>query len=393
MDSPPIFCDNTEYPAGLLRRMLGRLAGGAYGIFGTGDFDVTVSGSTVTVAPGRASVPAPATESGTYLVESVAAVTLTLDPADATRARRDVLVAYVAPPATETDTGRWFLEIRKGDPAATPTAPAVANALLLREFLIPAASAGTLPTGEDRRYAQGQQYISGPALYGNELPAFNRPGQVWTNRATRESWVYNGAGWVRLTGTPVVSTTSEVIAPYTDQVVYDRSAGMLKRYAGASSGWEELSATVPKGKRWRTGAFQTLGNNSTVIGTTGARVQGGMTTTANGLVLPRDGLYKVTVHGYATGELGWRAAFGLNRIRAGVADVELLWTSTYKSGSNDYTTTASDEVPLKGGDEVRMHGSAIPTTASTCAWGITEFAGCRFLVEFVRSLPSGVTPL
>lgn len=242
MDSPPVFCDNTSYSAGPLRRLLGRMVGNAVGIFGTTDFGVTLSGSTVSVSLARAALPAPVGEVGVYLVETTGTATLTLDPADATRDRRDVLVAYAVPPATGADVGKWFLEIVKGDPA-TGAAPTVANALLLREFLVPSAAAGTQPTSTDKRYAQAQQYISGPSLYGAEQPSINRPGQLWTSNATRETWVYNGSGWARVSGIRDVANTSEVIAPYAHQIVYDRTVGVLKRYTG--SAWVRYTSGDP----------------------------------------------------------------------------------------------------------------------------------------------------
>ncbi|MGW4829528.1 hypothetical protein ACWEOG_18235 [Amycolatopsis japonica] len=252
MDSPPIFADNTEYSAGLVRRIFSRLVGSQVGMFGVSDFAVSLDGSTVTVSPGRVAVPSPATETGVYFVEATASTVLTLDPADATRDRIDRLVAYVVPPATAAERGRWFLEIRKGDPAASPQPPATPAAYVVQDFLVPAQSKGTQPSGTDRRYSAAQQYISGPSLYGAERPAFNRPGQVWTDSANREAWIYNGATWQRLgPGIQAVANPSEISAPYINQIIIRSTDRALYRWSGTE--WlpvADMSGSTPGGE-WR----------------------------------------------------------------------------------------------------------------------------------------------
>ncbi|MBM7770894.1 hypothetical protein JOD54_001098 [Actinokineospora baliensis] len=392
MDSPPVFVDATEYSAGLVRRILSRMVGSVTGMFGVSDFVVTLTGSDLTVASGRAAIPAPPQESGVYFVESTQVTSLTLDPADNTRDRIDRLVAYVVPPATASESGRWFLEVRKGAPAAVPTGPNVDNCYLIAEFSIPAASKGTAPSVFDRRYSSGQQYISGPTLYGAERPGIQRPGQLWTDSATRETWIYVGGAWARLGGVPVVSQTSEVIAPFVGHIVYDKTTGTLKRYTG--TGYDELGTTVPKGRRWRTAAFHTLTTTNAVVPMQGSRVQGGMTTSANGLIVPRDGLYRIWLLGYATGGPAWRIGFAVHRIRSGgTPDAEVLWASMWKSGAADYSITANEDVPLKAGDEIRLSCAAQPADSTTATWGVGEYSGTRFSVEFLHSLPAGQNPI
>ncbi|MFE0020518.1 hypothetical protein [Amycolatopsis sp. NPDC059021] len=199
MDSPPLFCDNTEYAAGLVRRVLGGFIGDTVGVLAPTDFAVSLSTSGVTVAPGRAAIPAAATETGVYLVEASSATMLTLDPADATRDRVDRLVAYAVPPATAADAGKWFFEIRKGEPSATPQPPEVPNAYVVWDFAVPAASKGVNPSGFDRRLTGGQQYISGPVISGATKPAAARVGQLWTDTVAGQVWVSTGAVWQRVT--------------------------------------------------------------------------------------------------------------------------------------------------------------------------------------------------
>ncbi|MFD8496209.1 hypothetical protein [Amycolatopsis sp. NPDC059657] len=174
------------------------MTGGTVGIFTATDFQVTLTGSDVSIAPGRAAIPSPATESGVYLVEANAATLLTLDPADATRDRVDRLVAYPVPPATAADTGKWLFEIRKGTPSATPQPPSTSNTYFVWEFTVPAASKGTNPSGFDKRLTGGQQVISGPTISGLERPAVGRLGQLWIDAATAQIWVFTGTAWVRV---------------------------------------------------------------------------------------------------------------------------------------------------------------------------------------------------
>ncbi|RSN58847.1 hypothetical protein DMH01_22835 [Amycolatopsis sp. WAC 04182] len=199
MDTPPLFCDGTEYAAGLVRRLLGQMIGDTVGLFGTADFAVSLSGSAVTVAPGRGAIPSGATESGVYLVESTEATALTLDPADSTRDRTDRLVAYAVPPVTGADTGKWFMEIRKGTPAATPVPPETPNAYVVWDFAVPAASKGVNPSGFDKRFVGGQQMIAGPTITSTERPARGRPGQIWSDGTTGQLWLWNGSAWIGAT--------------------------------------------------------------------------------------------------------------------------------------------------------------------------------------------------
>jgi len=266
MDTPPVFNDNTEYPAGLVRRILSRLAGSQVGMFDISDFAVRLDGLTVTVSPGRVAVPSPATETGVYFVESTDSTVLALDPADATRDRVDRLVAYVVSPATAAEAGRWFLEIRKGEPAASPQAPNVPTSYVIQDFLVPAQSTGIQPSATDRRYFAAQQYISGPSLYGPERPASSRPGQVWTDSVNREPWFYNGSTWQRLgPGVQAVENPAEITAPYVNQLILRSTDRALYRWSGTE--WlpvADASGTTPGGE-WRITSDQASGANAKLI--------------------------------------------------------------------------------------------------------------------------------
>ncbi|MEO6088502.1 MAG: hypothetical protein ABIQ18_35860, partial [Umezawaea sp.] len=204
MDRPPLFVEGADFNADPVRRSLSGFLGDIGGWFGVNDFASTLNPDfTVTVQPGRASLPTPDQQfSGVFLVESLAAVTLTIDPPHATQNRIDRLIAYAVPPVNATDTGRWCLELRKGTPSATPTGPTVAGALLLREFTVYAESKARPIESFDYRFSAGQQLISGANLYGLSRPVSARPGTLWTNSATKVSEIFTGTSWDRVTPLP-----------------------------------------------------------------------------------------------------------------------------------------------------------------------------------------------
>ncbi|MGA6088205.1 hypothetical protein [Amycolatopsis sulphurea] len=178
-----------------MRRILGQMVAATVGVFGQYDFTVTLSGNSATVSPGQAVIPAAANETGVYIVESTESVALRLDPADSTRDRTDRLVAYVIPPATATDTGRWAMEIRKGAPAASPVPPVVPNAFVVCDFAVPAASKGVVPSVFDQRFTESQHYISGPTLAGLKKPPVGRTGQLWMDASSGHVFAWNGSMW------------------------------------------------------------------------------------------------------------------------------------------------------------------------------------------------------
>jgi hypothetical protein len=389
MPSPPVFADGTPYAAGLIRRLLGRMTGTFVGRFNNGDFAAMLDGSTLTVAGGRATLPAPSGETGTYLVEASASTVLSVDPADATRDRIDRVVAYVVPPATPEDQGKWYIEVLKGEPSAAPVAPAADFAYWIGDILVPKASDGVPPTLVDRRYANQQQYLAGPTTSGETRPtgALARFGAVWTDVVNRHTWVFDGASWNRLNqGVPAVTNPSSIHAPYTDQVIVDKGSGTLKRYTGAA--FDDVELLKPKGKRWRTAGFHSLTANQATIPMQGSRVQGGVTTSPNGLTLPRDGIYRVWMYAYATGGANWTHQAQVNRLRNAVPDLTVCYLSFWKATGVDYTAYAENEVPLKAADILVLAGAGTDST-----WGVDEASGCRLGVEYVSALPSGVSPL
>lgn len=141
--NPPAWMDGTTIPGEDLRRMTAALA--TPGVVGANDLKVTEHAGTpnmsVDVAAGAAFVAGTsATWQGTYHVESRASVTKTIAAADATNARKDIVVARVREDFYDSSgVDAWDISVVTGTPAGSPTAPATpANCLLLAVIDVPA---------------------------------------------------------------------------------------------------------------------------------------------------------------------------------------------------------------------------------------------------------------
>lgn len=109
------------------------------GVIGGAGLDVTAStGMSVNVQPGHYVVPNTGTPTaGGYVSTLTATATLTVQTADPSNPRIDIVVAYVSDVGSSASFGA--VEIITGVPAATPTAPAApANSITLAQITVPA---------------------------------------------------------------------------------------------------------------------------------------------------------------------------------------------------------------------------------------------------------------
>ncbi|MGW0523047.1 hypothetical protein [Crossiella sp. NPDC003009] len=212
MPLPPLLLDGAEYHADPIRRALSALAGDRPGRVAPADLTATLgSDYTLTVTPGRASVPAPADGTGgVYLVESAGPVTLAVTPPHATRDRIDRLVARVMPGQAGTP-GAWYLTVREGEPAASPVPPAAGAALVLYDLWVHSAASGRPIELADLRLSHGQQLLAGVTLAGAERPATAPAGTVWTSTTTGQSWATTGQSW-RLLGPDDATLASHALS-------------------------------------------------------------------------------------------------------------------------------------------------------------------------------------
>jgi hypothetical protein len=173
-------------------------------------------------------------------------------------------------------------------------------------------------------------------------------------------------------------------------LTYLRDTDSHEYYSGAA--WLPVRALGIFGKMWRTAGFLSigaLGGQKVVMDT--ARVRGGVVynDTDDSLSIPVDGYYRLVVRGYATGGSGYSAYYYLDRLRPSVANRAVASVSIAKTDTGDFTNTASDTIPLKAGDTIRM--GAIYTVVQSY-YGVDEATGVMASVEWVGPL-LGATPL
>lgn len=155
--------------------------------------------------------------------------------------------------------------------------------------------------------------------------------------------------------------------------------------------WHSITAGRISGKMWRTGTAQALTVGGSKIAMSTARVAGGFTfDNANDqLVIPVDGIYRVTQRGAITGNLGYWVRFYATRGRAAVADVS--WSAaTLKKEAPDEWANASDELPLAAGDRLSLWVTSDSTAGSV--FGSNEYEGTSLTVTYAGPL-NGATPI
>lgn len=154
---------------------------------------VTNTGLTYSVAPGVAVISKKSQGAvGAYRVVNTATVTGSIPAADATYARRDVVVLKVQDTDVDGSGQRSVTVVyRAGTPAASPAYPAVnAGELLLAQVDLPANS--TSPTITDARVFT---VASGGVTPSNGGPPNPYPGQVYYDLAQSQMFVWTGSVW------------------------------------------------------------------------------------------------------------------------------------------------------------------------------------------------------
>jgi microcystin-dependent protein len=168
--NPPLHLTGDGAPAAPMRRFHTTLFGGSQGVMQPGHFAVSQRpspGMGVEVAAGSALVNGTESSSqGAYFVEALTDTDLTIDTADASNPRIDLVVARVRDSDFSGAVDSFALEVVKGTAAATPAVPATpANSLVLAEVLVGAgATSITNSAITDRRAHYGQVAGLIPAL-------------------------------------------------------------------------------------------------------------------------------------------------------------------------------------------------------------------------------------
>lgn len=245
------------HPAEDTRRQIGAGMANRPGIVGPGDLAVTQNGTpnmSVNVAGGQAYIAgSEATYQGLYFVENRGVTNLTIAAADATNARKDLIVAKVQDAQYSGATNLWSLAVVTGTPAAVPAEPAApANSLVLAVVTVAAlATSITNANITDRRTTPGLYTgnLGGrAAALGAPIPCTSttRPttglvaGQRIVETDTLREYVWSGSGWITEGYTVVCTSSTRPSAPlYEGLQAYETDTDSTIYYDGAA--WQYLS--------------------------------------------------------------------------------------------------------------------------------------------------------
>lgn len=207
VETPPIFIQSGGETAERARRFIEAIFGSRGGIVNAADLRVFENGTpnmTVQVDGGTVILDATeATFQGFYVVENRGVLSVPISAADATNARKDLIVAKVQDAAYSGATNAASIVAVTGTPAASPAEPAVpANAFVLAMVDVPANdTAITNSQITDRRTTQSTQLGRAAALGGVIVctsaarPAHSE-GRTIYETDTDAVFVSDGASWV-----------------------------------------------------------------------------------------------------------------------------------------------------------------------------------------------------
>lgn len=210
--NPPVFIQTGEHPAELVRRFLEAAMWGSEGVLE--GLVVSVSaGLTVSVSEGRVLIPG--TENayqGLYFAENRGAATVTLDAANPTNPRIDLVVARIRDSVYSglAANDGFTLEKVTGTPAGSPAVPTTpANCIVLARVAV-AAGATTLVGGNITDYRPiakrpGLQPFASSAARATQYPSPGTGDLTFLADTGRYEW-WDGAAYQRLA--PIVSVVT-----------------------------------------------------------------------------------------------------------------------------------------------------------------------------------------
>jgi hypothetical protein len=238
VESPPIFIQAGGETAERARRALHAFAGLRGGIVASGDLAVTENGTpnmSVNVATGQVLIPGTeGTYQGVYMVENRGTLNVTIAAADATNARKDLIVAKVQDSAYSGATDAASIVAVTGTPAASPAEPSVPeNAWVLAMVDVPATDTAITDSQiTDRRTQQTSPSQAGQATALGGIvvcTSSTRPGSPTEGMAIYETdtdrlLTYDGAAWVRIAHASVAGRTGCRLRRAAAQSIPDSSA-------------------------------------------------------------------------------------------------------------------------------------------------------------------------
>lgn len=177
---------------------------------------------------------------------------------------------------------------------------------------------------------------------------------------------------------PAVNDVCYVLVNGPDLLVLDRHSA-----PGQAPGW-------PFGHAGRTGGFQDISGGWDVDGRyitcTAQQLRGGFQFSSNGLVIPRRGLYQVSLNGYWSGGGGYTGLASVVRNSTSTpppVSARLMNCFGDKGTAQDATAYNQVTVALNAGDVLRLW-----QIGPNSAWGTTGYDGAFFSAEYRGTAPA-----
>lgn len=257
VETPPIFIQSGGETAERGRRALAALSGLRGGVVATTDLAVTENGTpnmSVNVATGQVFIPGTeGTYQGVYIVENRGALNVAISPADATNARKDLIVAKVQDAVYSGATNAASIVVVTGTPAASPAEPTKpSNSWVLAMVDVPANdTAITNSQITDRRSSQTGQQGLAASLGGiimlptgsGSFPAHLK-GRMVYEEATNRAFISDGTTWQQFANGKQVLTRAQVqstVSWTTETTIVTASSVTL-----LASHWYEIKAIIPQ---------------------------------------------------------------------------------------------------------------------------------------------------
>jgi hypothetical protein len=273
------FLQAAAHPAHDVRRMVMSMFAGRGGVVPRTatftDLKVTQRGAganmSVDVAEGSCLVTGTeSTYQGLYHAENQGVQNVTIAAADATNARRDMIVARIK----DTEYGvavtdAFSIETVAGTPSGTPADPTIPENCIVLARVAVAASATSITNANITDLRNGYPAVTGSAVIGNQVKAVALGGVV-----------------------PCLAAFRPTKALYAGQVIYETDTGFLLVYNGTT--WVPTTAS---GRVYVAAGSVVTG--ASIVGVTMSStdfLHGGMTratTGSTGLTVPVSGVYQV----------------------------------------------------------------------------------------------------
>ncbi|MER5736107.1 hypothetical protein ABT117_10575 [Streptomyces sp. NPDC002262] len=338
------------------------------------------------IGTGRAIVQGKDTAQGAYLVAVTAPETLTLEDGNAQYDRIDLIELAVVDDAYDrTGVTEAVVRLVKGEPSATPVAPASGPGSVLPLYTVKvpkgtSAGTGGIAWGTSAVTTQHWPVVALGGIMPTSGYKGAYTGQYRDAAGLLQRW--DGATWVSypkaIGGIAPNSTTT---GTYNGQ--FRDNAGSLQRWDGTAWQYTEGASTVLFGAtQWTTAQQQTLASNSwTVLSLPTVEIDdaGGFNGTTT-YTVSRPGWYRITAHATFANDsqTGMR---GSRVVVSGVGQARLTWL--VPAGNGAVSVGGSGLLRLSAGDTLQLSAFQNSGTAVKTLGG--SGYGCALAAEWIRS--------